>query len=1107
MTERAAAQSNIEIFGQNRVQERKFSWKFFDTKHFRIYHYDKMGVQLGRYVAEEAEYDMGVVERRLGSQFPQRFNIILYNDYDDYRQTNIGLKDQSPTTGNMRAGSLKIVDDKLVLYFTGEHSDLRRQIRSGMSLVVMQRMLFGENVKKKVKNSLTMNLPAWVSDGYIAYLVDGWDQKSNSMWKGVLEANPGKGFYELAEDHPELAGKAFWKFIANQYGPGKVKTLLYDIQSTGNLNKATKERRNLNMKVTKAYDSCINYYKVVYRSDELHQERPDSTSGILTLKVPKDKSVLRNIRVSPDGTNVAFVMWKNGQYKVMLQKSGSDEGDATVLVEGGQKDFADQVDPNYPMLAWSKTGSRLAVLYMRKDVPQLRVYNNTKGRVENYVIPKKRFDRLLSMSFAGDDGTLLFSAIKKSQTDLYQFTIKGSKMVNITDDVWDDLSPEYVISPEYNGILFVSNRPRPNLKVQQQVNELPVGPLNMFFYDPRKGGEMVQCTYLQKGFVSQPIQYGDDAFAYLHDSNGVNNRYVVIHKHKDDGSDSLFVRPVTNYATSILNHQYSYLTGNVADVVLQGKKYVAYFHERKMPTNDSNVKVLRPTILSEDRTEPAAPAAMGDTTAAATPAGAWQDDAPEPPKPEIKGGNAFQSEFSDNEDQPRPKPRQRNKAAIASEENEVDNGIVAADSSVLTVMTDSAYLKMKPAPYRGCFKPDYLSVKLDNSILFNQYQSTDANGGRFANPTLGALSMINLNELFENHRITGGFQLPLQSPYSAYFVQYQNFTNRWDWGFFVFRRQQKESLGVGYTDQAGNVLFVKEQLFKSTSDMAQFDLSYPIDRLKSVRFHTGVRHDKMVQKITDTLSLIIDPISNNGPVSSFNRLEFVFDNTISPTMNILYGTRYKVYAEYMSDLRNTGNYCYNIGLDVRNYQRLHKHFILATRLAYAHSDGTKKVQYLVGGVDNWLSPKAGPKSLQGAGPEYGFQMLATSLRGYKQYARVGNNFSVLSNELRLPLVTTFVKRPVRSAILKNLQAVGFVDVGYGWTGFLPKDKDYEYRLPLMPTSKTPIKMTLVETNNVAAGYGIGMRTLLFGYFLRVDCAWDVEEGKIPMWHFALGTDF
>src|SRR5262249_26463719 len=125
-------QSYIEVFGQNRIQYRKFDWKYFDTKHFRVYHYDRAGRALGRYVAEEAENNIAVIEKKLGGQFPKRFSIVLYNSYDEYRQTNIGLKDESQLTENTRAGTVDLVGDKLVVYFTGQHADLRHQIRAGM---------------------------------------------------------------------------------------------------------------------------------------------------------------------------------------------------------------------------------------------------------------------------------------------------------------------------------------------------------------------------------------------------------------------------------------------------------------------------------------------------------------------------------------------------------------------------------------------------------------------------------------------------------------------------------------------------------------------------------------------------------------------------------------------------------------------------------------------------------------------------------------------------------------------------------------------------------------------------------------------------------------
>src|SRR6185437_11783540 len=84
-----SGQSYVEQFGQNRIQYRKFDWKYFDTKHFRVYHYDRAGRGLGRYVAEEAENDISVIEKKMGGQFPKRFSIILYNSYDEYLQTNV----------------------------------------------------------------------------------------------------------------------------------------------------------------------------------------------------------------------------------------------------------------------------------------------------------------------------------------------------------------------------------------------------------------------------------------------------------------------------------------------------------------------------------------------------------------------------------------------------------------------------------------------------------------------------------------------------------------------------------------------------------------------------------------------------------------------------------------------------------------------------------------------------------------------------------------------------------------------------------------------------------------------------------------------------------
>ena len=166
----------------------------------------------------------------------------------------------------------------------------------------------------------------------------------------------------------------------------------------------------------------------------------------------------------------------------------------------------------------------------------------------------------------------------------------------------------------------------------------------------------------------------------------------------------------------------------------------------------------------------------------------------------------------------------------------------------------------------------------------------------------------------------------------------------------------------------------------------------------------------------------------------------------------------------------------------------------------------------MGGVDNWLSPKQAPASNTSGNP--GFIDLATNLRGYYQNARSGNNFAVINTEIRLPILTTFVRRPIQSATLKNLQFVAFMDAGSAWTGFLPNTSDatnttYNYPTltsPASPTNNIFVQATVPNGNGLALGYGAGLRTTLFGYFIRFDVAKNYENTK-TVFYFSLGTDF
>lgn len=1100
----AEAQTYLETFGQNRVQYRKFNWRYYDTKHFRVYHYDAAGRKLARYVAEQAENDITVVEHKLGGQFPKRFNIIVYNSYDEYRQTNIGLKNDDHEQDNNAGGTVDLVGDKLVVYYTGVHTDLRRQLRSGMAHVVMERMIFGENFRQMVKNAVLLNLPAWTTTGFIAYLVDGWDPEANSQWKNLLEAKPKASFHELGEQYPELAGKAFWKFVYENYGDNNVKNLLYTMQLKTSLNQSTK--MIMGLKVKKAYDSCIAFYKGVYAVDAAKTEAPDSNHILLEIPVPKDNTQIRNIRVSPRGKDVAYVSWRDGEYKVYIQNTQKEQN-KSLLLEGGKLDYNEKPDPDYPLLAWSNNGYKLAIMYRKGRETRLRIYDALKAKIFNYVIPKSRFDRVLGLTFMEEDDKLVFSAIRRSQTDLYSFTIRGSRLTYITNDAWDDTQPFFVSGGSRRGILFLSNRPKPNLNVPLQVNELPTGPMNIFFYDTKtKRSELLQCSHITTGNITQPIQYGPDNFAFLYDSSGIRNKYVIVFGRDVNNMDSAIAIPVTNYPQNIINHQYTPGSNEVADVLQSGKTYKVYYRKLNVPGVNDNT-VLPHTSLDQPAPDlPSSNTSFMDSTMDSfnSYGRGYQYE------PVIKGGNTFQTEFADdntNTQQP------ANTAATEPEQDTVaDMSAEAADDT--DNGPDSTYLKMRSRPYMLSFKPDFFSVKVDNSVLFTQYQSYQSGGGQYTNPSLGGMITVSLNDLMENHRFTGGFRIPINFSGLTYFMQYQNFSGRVDWGLLFLHSETYQNYNVTYTDSSNRPILQKQQLGKNITNMLQGSASYPFDRIRSVRMTLGLRQDVLNFKSEDTLSLTYD-IPNKKQYWGLSRVEYVFDNSISPEMNIRKGFRYKVFGEYLYGLNNGVGGGYNAGLDFRYYTPLYKHVTFGTRVAYAHSGGKQKILYYLGGVDNWINPQYNNYVPASSGDNYAFQAIATNLRGYEQNTFNGNNYGVVNMEVRLPVLGTFLKRPVQSSILKNLQLIAFADAGSAWTGFVPNAENTErnYVFP-SPGSTTPgqfnnvsLVLTVPGSKQFGLGYGAGLRTTLLGYFMRLDAAWNIDGRTKPIWYFSLGTDF
>ena len=86
--------------------------------------------------------------------------------------------------------------------------------------------------------------------------------------------------------------------------------------------------------------------------------------------------------------------------------------------------------------------------------------------------------------------------------------------------------------------------------------------------------------------------------------------------------------------------------------------------------------------------------------------------------------------------------------------------------------------------------------------------------------------------------------------------------------------------------------------------------------------------------------------------------------------------------------------------------------------------------------------------------------------------------------------------------------MGFGDIGSAWLGLNPfSEKNIMvsqtyYQKPILVVVKTP-------RHPLVGGMGLGLRTSVFGYFLRFDVTWGIEEMHIykPRYVLSFSLDF
>lgn len=1045
-------QGSYQEFGKSRVQYNTFNWKYHNYKRFKIY-YSGINEDIAVYVARTMHHYLGEAESKLDYLFPEKLEVIVYESQAKYRQSNLGLSNEEQSNVG---GTTRIVGSKIFIYYEGDHQNFNNNIKSAVYEVMLKHMFFGGDWKDQLKSTVNSGIPDWLEKGLIMFFVRQWDADIESHVKDLILTRKIDKFNDLTPEEKKYAGVAVWNYIAETHGITIIPNIIYITRVTKNVERGFYSL--MNMDFTKLTRNYISFYRARYIEEYKNQNEP---SGDQVQFKHKKESVYYSVRISPDATKVAYVENTLGRYRVKIFDSSTGKTEKIYAAEPKMERIQDH---SYPVIGWHPSGEAVAFFTETKGELKLFVYQFADKALTEKTI--KDLDKVLDFDYSQDGRQIIFSGVVQGQSDLFLYDVLGNTKKQITDDIYDDLNPRFIDNS--SRVIFASNRDSdtifkaPDIDFIDRQNDL-------FIYNLRQ----IDHTYKYLERVTntddeneiQPFQYEKNRYIYLSDRNGLYNRFIT----KKDSSIAFIdttihyryvtkLLPQTNFVTSIREHHIN-KNNDLIYLVYQNGKYKIFSGKASKATLD----VLWNTTYMQKRLE--------------------------------KKKKREQQENLRNSDIDTIKVNGLNyqKEVIIIGEGENDPaGKVDSLNGDTTKLFKPKFEPPKYLIYKVNFAKDYVLSQFDNNFLFPNYQPYSGPGSVYFNPGMNMLLKIGASDLFDDYKLLGGIRIPTNfSTGGEFLLMVQHLRNRFDHRLVVYRQK---TVNTTY-------------YYKWLTHDVRYRVNFPINEVWSTRATVNVRKDNQVFiPYSDvTLAKPSQAFYNTGL-----NLELVLDNSIPMELNIRRGTRFKVFAEYLQELGGNFDPTFNLGLDFRHYTRIKRNFIWVNRIATATSLGGRKLLYYLGGVDNWVlrsNPDFDHSITVDQSQNFGFQTIATPMRGFIQNVRNGNSFALINSELRLPVFSFFSSYPIKSDLIRHFQIVGFGDIGTAWTGPHPFHEDNYFNTQVINDKPVIINVENLR-EPIIGGFGFGFRSKIWGYFIRLDFGWGVEDFEVqkPQTYLSFSKD-
>lgn len=1061
----ALAQFDQDRFGKNRLQHQQFEWYYYTSNNFEVYYYDRGGAN-AKMAIDYLEEEFDRLTQMIGYVAYTKPRIYIYNSPEELLQSNLGLnKEQFNEEGQTNFNRL-IAE----ISYKGQIDKFKEDLIYGTSKVIIEEMLYGSSVSDAFQSNLMNSFPEWYVDGIALYLAKGWSREMDDFIRHFFQDEEKPKILKLKEREAALVGQSIWNYIAEKYGRRYISSILN--LSRINRNEENSIANTVGLNYRTFTEDWKNYYQAVNAQVKNNFKDVNRASAVAETS-PRVIGTINDMKFSPDGLNLAYVINNGGRFKVQVRDVSTGE-EQTVFAGGSALD--DQT-PNLlaPVIAW-RDSANIAIASFKRGTTTLRL-RSIDGTTQDKIF-LRNITQILSLDFNSTGRNMTLSAISNGKSDIYTLNTRGQGK-RLTNDQFDDVSPMFLND---STIIYSSNKKDMPDSLAGKPLDLKGYPdyLNLYMAVVTDSVLTTQLTNSNsKNLDARKIN--PNTVVYLSDLSGINNLMRLNIGNQVSNQISAYNKSIEAFdVNSRMNKiAYSVRDGRESFLIVESFSNSDQFTPSTPRVQLEQAKTLNERLatrrLMEEREarerasvpKPAVPLMIEkpiveiDTTSKNTSTSI-----------DVKR-LSFESKRgidTDNYTFDVLPPTSIAQESSRGQENKIN---------LLETFRKQSLQKRVTGPRQ--MEPQFFINNVNNRLVVDPLRG------------FGISLTGKMTDLLDNHSFHAGVMTALDfSSGGDLFFEYEYLKSRIDFKGRFDRRTIRIEEGISF------------QKYVLTKVEASF--SYPLTANARVSFSPFVAKTQYFNLNRDSLTLATDPDQNSLDVNYIGgRAELVFDRTEQLGLYSQAGFKAKIGYAQFSSLNNSSRSFSNFYADIRNYQRIHKNIIFASRLYVGSFMGNNPQTYLVGGMDNWLfndfyqppsnRPEASPVR-NPTGVENSNILFAdfVDLRGYDYDEIRGRNVITFTSELRIPLFSYLTRGNITSNFIKNFQLVGFYDVGSAWNDFAPWEKVNDQNTEVINTEGSPFTITLNNFNNPwLQSYGAGLRTVLLNYYVKFDVARPVRN--------------